>query len=312
MWHGYNFHDPQNKEKVFDQLINLNSLIRVNDQPINNHSLRNVKMKDLCDNKGNFKTWKTFNDENNREVKWLEFNQLIAGIPKHWKFFAKRDGLIDETITKYQISLNQNKVSRMFYRDLQSGGNVARKCCQTWGKKAQFRINTDEMKKLFRDIYCVTGIIRLRDFQFRLLHNKIFCNDVLVHWGKVNSNICQFCQLYKQDILHLLFNCEKVQVIWDAFAVMLVECGIDYNLCPQNVIFNTVIENNASHVVNLLLLIAKQYIFRCKCMGNIPNYNQIKQEWRNHMKIELYNAKINGNIRKIKTKWEPVLTKISR
>ena len=192
------------------------------------------------------------------------------------------------------------------YRQLQTTDEVVRKCCQTWGRKAGINVNLNEFKCHFINIYQITDVVKFRDFQFRLLHNRIFCNDVLVHWDKSTTNICNFCHLVKQDITHLLLSCEKAKNIWLDFSKFLFKRGIDYNINFKNVLFNTV-NQNKHHIANFLTLIIKQFIFRCKCFDVIPNFHEAKAEIQKYHKIELFNAQSGGFTKKVVRKWRPVL-----
>ena len=40
----------------------------------------------------------------------------------------------------------------------------------------------EEFVKAFQDLYRITDVVKLRDFQFRLLNNAIFTNNRLYHW----------------------------------------------------------------------------------------------------------------------------------
>ena len=56
---------------------------------------------------------------------------------------------------------------------------------------------------------------KLQKFQYRLLHNKIFWNNILYHWKLVNSQHCDFCtESNKEDIVHLHYYCSFTQKIW--------------------------------------------------------------------------------------------------
>ena len=55
-----------------------------------------------------------------------------------------------------------------------SAEDILRKPCHVWLDKIGFEDGVDVMPKLFRNINCFSSIVKLRDFQYRLLHNKVF------------------------------------------------------------------------------------------------------------------------------------------
>ena len=138
-----------------------------------------------------------------------------------------------------------------------------RKVGQTWNMKLAVREDVNDVSRLFKSIYICTDITKFRDFQFRLLHNKIFCNDILFHWRKVNSNICNFCEVHKQMILHLLYNCSAIRPIWDRLHTELKKAKIVFSITEEMVIFNRG-HAVSNHIVNFIMLITKQYFYRCK------------------------------------------------
>ena len=118
---------------------------------------------------------------------------LINAIPNHWKFFITSPMVSDPQIPKYELIKNMKKISRFIYHDLIQTDEVIRTRIFSWYDKYGIKSNITKFRKHFKNVHSLTQIIKLKDFQYRLLHNKIFCNDVLVHWGKVPSNICEYC-----------------------------------------------------------------------------------------------------------------------
>ena len=55
-----------------------------------------------------------------------------------------------------------------------SAEDILQKPCQVWLDKISFEGGVDVMSKLVQNINCFTSIVKLRDFQYRLLHNKVF------------------------------------------------------------------------------------------------------------------------------------------
>ena len=312
-WHEYNHHDPQSQEHVLNQWLAMNSAIKVNKKVLGDTFFvkddSNIawKIRDIYDVvKGEFRPISEIETRFALRIKWLEYKATINAIPNHWKFFLKSENCIDNTVSKYEMIANQKKVSRMIYRDLQESLDIARHCCQVWGKKTNIIVTTPEFIVHFKNIYQVTDIVKFREFQYRLLHNKIFCNDVLVHWGKVSSNVCNLCNLKKQNIQHLMYECDVVKGIWEKVQTFLSNNSINFQLSFENILFNNVVVGRPAHIASFLVLVTKQYIFRCKCMDQKPSYTELKCEWKKYQQIDSYNSKKCGRERKNACKWRPV------
>ena len=73
--------------------------------------------------------------------------------------------------------------------------------------------SSDEYLNAFLYINQVTNVTKLRDFQYRLLHNAIFTNDRLYYWKKVDTQRCNLCLNEKQTVKHLFWDCVKTNSI---------------------------------------------------------------------------------------------------
>ena len=156
------------------------------------------------------------------------------------------------------------------------------------------------------------NITKYRDFQLRLLHNKIFCNNILFHWKIKDSQKCDYCEIEKQDIVHLMAECSQVKKFWKEFKTFIKEADITENIdnvpwSAQNFVYNS-IDPHGGHILNFLLLVAKYHIFRAKCNNEKPNFNVCKAEILMMHNIELYNATKCNRYEKHIKKWKTVNT----
>ena len=177
-------------------------------------------VKDLWENKG-FLDYSE--DKRCYSIKetWYQYYPIISAIPDVWCFFLKMPALIDNNKDKYETIISLKSALRTVYQDIMSSDQAILRVRVIWHKLLACDWTVEDCAKLFKNIYQVTTITKLCSFQYRLLHNKVFCNNILVHWGKVNSNLCDFCSIKKQDITHLLFHCAKIRPIWMKFRALI-------------------------------------------------------------------------------------------
>ena len=310
MWHAYSYCEPQGGDKVRQECVNFNSSIKIRDKIINIASLRGVRVGDLCKEKsGEFLPYQEFVRKNNRfqNISWLMYGSIVAAVPPMWKEFLKSSNFIDTHTPKYEMIWGIVKSSQIVYRDKLHSDETLHGVCSIWNKKLGLTINIPDCRKYFCSIYELTTVVKFRDFQFRLLHNKIFCNDILIYWKKVTSNLCDFCKIEKQTILHLMFSCRRVRPIWKRLEAMCIreKIGGEFNI--SKIIFNTV-HDDYNHVLNLVVLIIKQYLYRSKCLLEIPNYKQVILNVKLQMQIEKQGIFKNNcsSVRKVDLKWSPV------
>ena len=215
----------------------------------------------------------------------------------------KNPNTADDNVTKFESIKSYRKVSQWVCHDKIQSNEALLKMAGVWNTKLGTRIDVNEMAKIFVIVNRFTGIVKLRDFQYRLLHNKIFCNDILFHWKKVDSNVYNLCLLEKQSILHLLCKCCKTMPIWRWLARKL-NVTIEM-LSQENIILNKVKEN-PKHIFNTIILLCKQYIYRCKCLGKQPKVIEAEMLIRRYHKIEMFNSCKNFTTKKTINKWSPV------
>ena len=310
-WCRIHHHKPQTAVDVKGQIIWGNSWIRcrgtILTPPLEvwNQGIKTIE--DLLDEEEcGWLTWENFKLKFPNSISWLEFYQIIRSIPREWitilgqgryldahKLLTAKD-IIDH---KKPTGLIYNEVINNFYDDVHFQ-NYANK----WAQYLNCDIPMDKYQKYFKRVYSVTTITKLRDFQYRLNLNKVYPNYILKKWKVVDCELCEFCQSKVQTVMHMLIECKYVQWVWRALQGMFVMS----NLCweQENLIFNTIHEN-PKHLVNLLALILKQYIYYCKCQGIRPNIRTYREKVVYWYRMELYNTHMDHKqVHKLTNKWQ--------
>ena len=302
-----NWQTPQNYCNISKQMIWYNSHIKTQGaiiKPIADFP-KELSISDMINDKGEHKSFEQFcEDLQIKSNKWLEYQSIWAAIPNYWKIvLANPKDELCETYTDYfEFICTHEKISRAMYKQLNKDDSTVSKTARYWNSKLtefDFSIHI----KSFQNIYRVTNTTKYRNFQYRLLHNKIFCNNVLFHWHKVNTQACDFCPHLKQDIVHLLCKCPRVEPIWKNIKVVFKYSILDWS--DTSLIYNLV-HPKVAHVINFIVLVVKFAIFRCKCAGEIPNFYVIWSEVKDMYYIEYEIAQRNNQVHKYKKKWNPV------
>ena len=111
-WHDYNYHDPQNLDKVKQECLTANSHIRVRGQPVTSTKWIDAGIKtiaDIVDDKGAFLDYLSVMNKYTPDCSWLDYTALVSAIPGHWKFFLRTPDLIDDTETNLTRLLDVRK-----------------------------------------------------------------------------------------------------------------------------------------------------------------------------------------------------------
>ena len=309
-WLEITYHEPQNKDTVLRQRIEYNSMLKIENRVIKNklwHQSGIVTLQDIWNNdKERFFLYSEIT-EIAPELPWMDYYSLISAIPHCWKFLLTRDNLKDNR-EFLEDHLNHPHLTKIIYcKIIEVKSDSMTNSAHKIQKMLQAEIDWNSQKNAFKHIYSLTNIDKLRNFQFRLLHNKIFCNDVLFHWKKVDMQRCDFCTEPKQTVMHLLWHCDIAQRIWKEVMYKITEnTKISIQLSTRNILYNR-IHKNANGVINFIVLITKHFIFRSKCQNVKPTSENLYKEINLYYMVEKYIASRNDKVRKFKLKWAPVL-----
>ena len=167
-----------------------------------------------------------------------------------------------------------------------------------FSENSNFVYSEKEYLGLFRDLYRITNITKFRDFQYRLLLNKIYTNDVLSKWGVVTQDKCEFCEKNNQTLSHVFWECEVVQGIWAYITETMNIASLSINSVLSNQI-----TAKPHQIENFIILIVKQHIYSCKCSNIKPTVLNTKSKilyWKN---IEQYNAEMSVVSKKYQARW---------
>ena len=132
----------------------------------------------------------------------------------------------------------------------------------------------DEWKNVFRGVRSVKVSNYVKDVQFKILHRFLATNSLLYKMKKVVSPRCDFCQLEEESIEHLIFNCNLVKSFWiDVFNRWNHNCATKYVIGNLKLVTFGIYENESKPeqiAFNLIILLGKAYIWRCKRSECIP------------------------------------------
>ena len=98
----------------------------------------------------------------------------------------------------------------------------------------------------------------------------------------------------------MLVECTQLHSVWEYVKSILKDHKLEWN--AANIMCDKV-HSNSKHIANLVVLITKQYIYRCKCEGTIPKRNILQAEIIMYYKADLYRSRNNRQVDVHITKW---------
>ena len=195
-----------------------------------------------------------------------------------------------------------NKLNSATLYEILIGANNIKSTLQTY-----FENLFSNFKPDWKSIYLlprrVTLDANLRMFQYKLLNNVSYLNDMLFRFKKVDSPLCSYCNEEEETPLHLFHSCLKIKQLWNR----LRQCFSQFiNIplsTPQSSILGIFDNNQHSELINHLLLIFKFYIYSTRNTKQL-NFNNLMITIK---KIkETVKELTSSNKLKLLKKWHPI------
>ena len=104
-----------------------------------------------------------------------------------------------------------------------------------------------------------------RMFQYKVLHNTLYVNNIFSKFGKVVSPRCSFCKTHEETIMHLFYDYLIAKALWNQLKSILSN-NINFPVSTlQIAIFRFWdLDTNEHLILNHLLLIFKMYIYNAR------------------------------------------------
>ena len=152
------------------------------------------------------------------------------------------------------------------------------------------------LKKSCRNSY-------LQNFQFKLLHRIIPTNSFLDKIKLKNTNLCTFCKIHDETIEHLFFDCPVTQIFLKSLSKQLKQYYKNLIFDKKEYFFGF---ESGDLLVNLISIIAKNYIFKCKLNEQRLNIVEFKHKIMWYRSLEQYISKKNNTILAFEKMWTPL------
>ena len=233
---------------------------------------------------------------------WLLYQQLCKAIPANWHLLDNNNEARNQL---YYALSGVKKKSQCAYNMLINNGELVRRYYNRLKESSNLNIDYDSYVKAFSQIYNNTKIVKLREFQYRLLLSKIVTNTDLYKWGMKDDNSCNFCKEVPETFEHILWCCPYSKRLWNWYneICMLEDLNtIDY----AEMVIGTKFPKSHAILQEILLLI-KQFLYRKRCENIKPNLTVLLKEITQFKDTEMYVARRNSTLPKVLKKWSPII-----
>ena len=176
------------------------------------------------DDSRNFLSLTGFQNKYILKVRPLAFYGLISAV----KLLKGHISQNTRVLLKYESFLSEfvvnSKASRLVYKKLVSKKSESPSSSQQkWLEDINIMINWKTVYQLSSQCTKSTKLIA---FNFKFLHRRLSTNNFLKKIRLVESENCTFCQRETETLVHLFWECTKVQSFWISLSSWLQLCNV--------------------------------------------------------------------------------------
>lgn len=144
---------------------------------------------------------------------------------------------------------------------------------------------------------------KIKEVSFKLIH-KIYPSKIflLQRFRKHIDTDCSFCSKCPEDNFHLFWSCTFSNSFWNDVS-LFISTHIDdsFTLCFENVLFGftsfTPSKSNQYYIINLIILLAKFHIHKCRYINKNPCFRFFQNETKQY----IHTIRNSTNTKAIKT-----------
>jgi exonuclease III len=316
-WAEIHYKRPTNPEEICRQMIWRNSNIKIDSKTVNyktwiDHNILHIQ--DIIDKLGNILTKEQLLNKYSLTCKLLDYESLIAAIPKVWKNSLKTNcGLNHNYLVFKQCNIEIDHINykledintNQVYWRLLSSLSLRPTSEEKWKEKLNFTIDENMWKLIYTNDKYVTEDNHIRNFQFKITHRLLACNYNLNIYKIRTDNICDYCQEV-DTIEHFLVDCNNTDSFWRQVFNWWAACfEVRFQVETYELIFGIPNEFNEHLVnqINFIILYGKYYIYRNKKNNKALDLYEFLLDCKNQMEIKQEIMFGNGEYEKFETKW---------
>ena len=285
-----------------------NSLIKVDNHPVSYRHWfeRGVHIiNDLISEDGTFFNYNEF--VNILRSNFWEYYGLIKSIKSSWKnIFETLDYSLSRPAINFYwlLRLKQKFICRSVYNNLLRPSVVINKALVKWRNKMNTDISEEDWSLYCSIPFKCSNDVTIRWFQYKIIHRLIPCNYYLYIIRAVDSDKSEFCHSTIETIEHLFFHCPFVRILWEFLNNILTNADIDFNIHMVEVV---VFGCNRDRMFNLIIILVKHYIFKCKHAKMYPSVCGLLDSLKEYFSLQKFKSKLKKDWEKYWVPWANLL-----
>ena len=234
----------------------------------------------------------------------FDYDCVVSSLPRIWRTANKTKlygPLIDPSLA---FILSKSHGAKHIYGKLVSlkiKGHVHK-----WERKWNEAFRDIAWNEVYGNISRINSM-RYRSTQYKIVTRTHATQSLLHQIGVANSNTCNRCREYEDNIEHKFWHCRFVQIFWNSIADWLTANQIlenRTNLSAKSVLLGL---GAASTFIGHVILVAKMIIQRREHL----RLTEVIRWLQSDRELEEVVARVRGDRRPFVEKWEPATEALS-
>ena len=224
---------------------------------------------------------------------------VIDALPTEWRAFLKtcNHSVIEPFNLQNQVQLHLNgqnvllgkAESKLIYKEIRNRSITPPTAQLKYN--AQFASDELDWKKIYSLPHRVALDAKSREFQYKLLNRCLATNVLLSKIGIIPSSACSFCGEADESLEHHFVTCHYTKKFWAEVIKWMGNQDIEIEPLSNKDIMFGIMDCNRDVFVNHILLIAKKYIYSCRCNKTKPSIMVLNARIKMIHQLEMMVAK---------------------
>ena len=133
-----------------------------------------------------------------------------------------------------------------------------------------FNIDNFDWKQIYLLPRLVTFGSYSRSFQYKILNNVLYLNKKYFAFSKLTSPVCPFCKRFDETVLHLFYECEIIENLWNDLALFFENDFTVFGLTSQAGLLGSLHVNSKLLLKQTTCFSYLKYIFTS--LGDLYHY----------------------------------------
>ena len=307
-WQDLNRTTPEKKEDFLNQTIWNNRFIRIGKSSVYYRKWYQVGIQNLADivnDEGTgFMSFNTFLEKFKIKCNFLQYLSLLSAIPIHWKKSLKRDE--HHRVPTDPHAAIDKLTCKTVYNTL-----VNRQQCPPTADKRLIECGFDAQTRqgVYSLPFCVTKEVKLSVFQYKVIHNILYTNNILYKMKKKPNPYCPYCTNVEQTIAHLFFTCSAARSFWSEFTTWYNSLSKKKktSLSKTEIIYGVTENCSSCSTLNHLIIIGKYFLYTNALTDQRFQFADYITLVRDKIETEKYIAIMTNNRTAFNKKWSNFL-----